>query len=155
MNISRQSSRWLGFDGACAPVGAMLLACSLSQLFAQSPAGPPPSNLPDCAHAQTVISLPPEFPKVVPLPPGTVFTSSRPREGGITMIGVVPMELSQAARFFIAQLPAAGFQLGRGESESGEAEAPFRGNGIMGGFQLRTMVDCPGVLQLVITVQKK
>ena len=68
--------------------------------------------------------------------------------------GYVPMELGQAVRFFIDKFPPAGFVLGRGETEEGEAEAPFRGNGIMGGFKLRISRDCPGWLELVMSLQE-
>lgn len=68
--------------------------------------------------------------------------------------GFVPMELPQATRFFVQNLTAAGFRLGRGEAERGEAESRFGGNGIIGFFRLRNMRDCPGALQLAITVSE-
>jgi hypothetical protein len=63
------------------------------------------------------------------------------------------MELVEAVRFFLQKFPAAGFQLGRGDAEREEADAPFRGNGVMGGFKLRTARDCPGWLEFVISVR--
>ena len=113
----------------------------------------PPSSLPPCAHVEATISLPPEFPKNVPIPPGTVFTATRPTARGIVVQGLIPMERPKATRFFLEKLKAGGFQIGRGESEPEEAEAPFRGNGILGHFKLRNLRDCPGAVQLIISAQ--
>lgn len=63
------------------------------------------------------------------------------------------MELKEATRFFLKDLPAAGFKLGRGESEPTEAEARFGGNGVVGFFKMRTIADCPGALQITVRVQ--
>ena len=106
-----------------------------------------------CARAEKRVELPAEFPKDVPLPPGTAVTSAQRTENRLLVQGFIPMDLRDGARFFIEKIPAAGFQLGRGESEEGEAEAPFRGNGITGVFKLRTSRDCPGWLELVMIVQ--
>ena len=116
---------------------------------------PSPNSLPPCAHVEAAISLPPEFPKNVPIPPGTVFIATRPspRGNGIVMEGFIPMERPKATRFFLQELKAGGFQIGRGESEPEEAEAPFRGNGILGHFKLRNLRDCPEAVQLIISAQ--
>jgi hypothetical protein len=61
--------------------------------------------------------------------------------------------LKEAIRFIVQQFPAAGFRLGRGETERGEAESRFGGNGFVGYFKIRNMPDCPGALDFVVRVQ--
>jgi hypothetical protein len=119
-----------------------------------SPAQTPATTLPPCAQAGPPVSLPPEFPKSFPLPPGTVITASRHAGPTIVLEGFIPMELKQATRFFVQNLPAAGFRLGRGEAERNEAESRFGGNGVVGFFKVRSIADCPGALELRIRVSE-
>ena len=63
------------------------------------------------------------------------------------------MELPQATRFFLKNLTAAGYRLGRGEAERGEAEDRFTGNGVVGFFRVRSIEGCPGALEFTIRVQ--
>src|SRR5205814_1601228 len=109
--------------------------------------------LPPCAKVENRVNVPPEFPRDIPLPPGTVLTASRHTERGIVLEGVIPMERSQAVRFFLQKFTAGGFVVGRGEAEEEEAEAPFRGKGLLGFFKIRNIRDCPNALWLMINVQ--
>ena len=117
------------------------------------PANAAAPTLPPCAQAGPPVNLPPEFPQSFPLPPGTVITVSRRAEPALVVQGFMPMELKDATRFFVQKLPAAGFQLGRGEAERNEAEARIGGNGVIGYFKLRSITDCPGALEFTIRVQ--
>ncbi len=117
------------------------------------PAQPAAASLPPCAHAGAPVTLPPEFPQKFPLPPGTVITVSRRAEPALVLQGFIPMELREATRFFAKNLPAAGFQLGRGEVERGEADARFGGHGVIGLFKLQRIEDCAGALELTIRIQ--
>lgn len=119
-----------------------------------SPAGSAAPTLPPCAHAAAPVAIPPEFPKNITFPPGTVLTGTRRAGAAIVLDGLIPAELPQATRFFLQSLTAAGYRLGRGEAERGEAEDRFGGNGIIGFFRVRNMPDCPGALQLAITVSE-
>jgi hypothetical protein len=130
-------------------VAALLAATAAALVRAEEPA----PTLPPCVHAGPPVSLPPEFPKSLPLPPGTVITSAKSFEAGVALVGFVPMELKDATQFFLHKFPAAGFKLGRGEVEQSEAEARFGGNGIVGYFKLRSIPDCPGALDFIIRVQ--
>lgn len=125
----------------------------LSRGASPLPGAPPAASLPPCAQAGAPVSLPPEFPKNFPLPPGTIITVSRRAEPALVLQGFIPMELREATRFFVQKLPAAGFQLGRGEAERHEAEARFGDAGVIGLFKLRSIEDCPGALELTIRVQ--
>jgi hypothetical protein len=118
-----------------------------------SPAQTPAPSVPPCAKAAPPISLPPEFPKSFPLPPGTVITASQHAGPTIVLEGFIPMELKEATRFFVQKLPDAGFRLGRGEVERGEAESRFGGNGVAGFFKVRIIEGCPGALQFTVRVQ--
>jgi hypothetical protein len=138
--------------GVCIVFGGLFLIAA-RPVWSEDKAEPSPSKPQPCAAADKRVELPAEFPKNIPVLPGTVFTSSRQAGNSLLVQGLVPMELSGAVRFFLQKFPAAGFQVGRGEAEVGEADAPFRGNGLMGGFKLRTARDCPGWLELVISVQ--
>jgi hypothetical protein len=113
-----------------------------------------PRSLPPCTQAGAPVAIPPEFPKNISLPPGTVITGARRAGAAIVLEGFVPMELKEATRFFVKKLPEGGFRLGRGEAERGEAESRFGGNGIAGYFKIRVVPDCPGVLQLAMTVSE-
>ena len=117
------------------------------------PAASPAPTLPACAQAGPPVRLPPEFPKSFPLPPGTVITAGRHAGPTIVLEGFIPMELKEATRFFVQKLPDAGFRLGRGEAERGEAESRFGGNGVAGFFKVRSIEGCPGALQFTIRVQ--
>src|SRR5207248_763673 len=55
------------------------------------------------------VTIPAEFPKYVPLPPGIVITANREVGPAIVLEGFVPMELPKAMRFFLQKLTAAGF----------------------------------------------
>ena len=132
---------------------AVSINCSRAADLTPTPTATAAPTLPPCAQAGPAVTPPPQFPKNFPLPPGTVFTGSRSAQQAIVLEGFIPMELPQATRFFLQNLTAAGYRLGRGEAEQGEAEDRFVGNGIIGFFRLRSIRDCPGALQLVITMQ--
>jgi hypothetical protein len=119
----------------------------------RSPAEPRVSNLPPCAQAGPPVSLPPEFPKSFPLPPGTVITTSKHAGPTIVLEGFIPMELEKVRRFFVEKLPDAGFRLGRGEVERGEAESRFGGDGVAGFFKIRSIQGCAGALEFTVRVQ--
>jgi hypothetical protein len=113
------------------------------------------AKLPPCANAGSAVSIPSEFPNTFPLPPGTIITSSSISEaGGIRLEGFIPMELKATVSFFVKALPSAGYRLGEGEAEPGEAESRFSGNGCGGRFKLRSLRDCPGVVALKIMLFK-
>jgi hypothetical protein len=136
-------------------LGSAYAQCVVRAAAAPSPGeslAPVPS-LPPCVQAGPALTIPPEFPKDFPLPPGTVVTASRRVGPAIVLEGFVPMELPKAMRFFLQKLTAAGFRPGRGEAERGEAEDRFIGKGVIGYLRLRSMEQCPGALQLVIMVQ--
>ena len=139
----------LSASPAAPDMGKSRLTGRESPASAESPA----PTLPPCAQAGPPVSLPSEFPKNFPLPPGTVITASRGEGPTVILKGFVPMELREATRFFVQNLPTAGFRLGRGDVEPAEAESRFGGNGVVGFFKLRSIENCPHALEFTIRVQ--
>jgi hypothetical protein len=124
-----------------------------------SPAGQPSSSatqanptLPACVKVAQTIAMPPEFPANFPLPPGTVITSREDRSGGRTIINtVVPsLDVKGVAGFFEQALPKAGFKITDGESEPGDAEANYEGNGYKGRWKVSSIDGCPGAVTLTV-----
>jgi hypothetical protein len=114
------------------------------------------TGLPACAGADTTIALPEGFPSGFPLPPGTVITSKEERSGGRLIINtVVPaLDVKGVAEFFEQALPKAGFQITEGESEPGEAEANYEGNGYQGRWKVNTIAGCTGAVTLQVLAGK-
>jgi hypothetical protein len=115
-----------------------------------SPEGMQPSELPACAPAATRLARPPEFPATFPLPPGTVIVAKEERSGGrIILRTLVPgVDVRGVALFFERELPPAGFRTTHGESEPGEAEASFEGQGFRGRWKVNHIPTCPGAVTL-------
>jgi hypothetical protein len=129
-------------------VVVLMVACTTS---AQPPPGPSPT-IPRCAAGGSVIPPPPELPEDLPLPSGTVFTSMHVDVGTIVLSGVVPLDLRGAATFFIEELPAAGYELGEGDAEQGEAESVFAGHGYRGRWRVNGILDCPNAVTLTLAI---
>jgi hypothetical protein len=111
--------------------------------------------LPACAKAKPVVR-PPALPADFPLPPGTVVTAnSEPHTGQLVLAGLVPADLEGAASFFNESLTESGYRQGLGDSESGEAEAPFTGNGFRGKWRVNAIADCPSAVVLTLVVIKQ
>jgi hypothetical protein len=95
------------------------------------------------------------FPKSFPLPPQTVITSTgRPAPGSLFLRGLVTGGLSETAGFFKRRLPPAGFELGEGDSESGEAESEFSGKGVSGKWKVNAIPGCLRDIALVVAIEE-
>ncbi len=111
--------------------------------------------LPRCGTPANAIKPPRPFPRALPLPRGTVFSTLARYPQVIVVAGRAPLELLPATRFFIRELPRRGFRLGPGESEPGlEAEAGFAGHGIIGRFKVRVLPRCRGAALLVVSISR-
>jgi hypothetical protein len=110
-------------------------------------------SVPSCANLGETVTRPDELPAGFPLPPGTAITSSAtPYPGQLLIGGVIPAELGDAAGFFGSELPAAGYEVGRGDAEQGESEAPFTGNGVRGKWKVNSIADCPSAVRLTLVL---
>jgi hypothetical protein len=109
--------------------------------------------LPKCSRPTNAIDPPRLFPRRLPLPEGTVFTTLARYPNVIVVGGRTPLELLPATRFLVRELPRKGFRLGPGESEPGfETEGGFTGFGIVGRFKVRVLPRCRGSALLVLSI---
>jgi hypothetical protein len=141
-----------------APATTIPAAATASMLATAAPAatGQAGAALPGCAKAETSIPRPAEFPAAFPLPPGTVITAQEARsDNRIIITTVVPMlDVKGVAQFFERELPKAGFQTAAGESEPGEAEANYEGNGYTGRWKVNEIAGCAGAVTLQVLAGK-
>lgn len=108
-----------------------------------------------CAKAGPPIRVPEDLRENFPLPPGTRLTlEQRPYAGQLLLRGYIPGDIGGAAAFFKRELPDAGYELGRGDSERGEAEGLFTGNGRRGGWRVNAILGCPAVRLLIVLVEQ-
>ncbi len=95
------------------------------------------------------------MPEDFPLPAGTRLTTvRRPFPGQLVIDGFVNLGLDAAKDFFVDRLPAAGYQLGRGDAEPGEAEALFTGNGLRGGWRVREIPNCRALTVSLVFIRQ-
>jgi hypothetical protein len=67
--------------------------------------------------------------------------------------GVVSQEFRSAVDFFVTKMPAAGYRLGTGDAEMGEAEAYFTGPNLHGKWKVNGIPNCPGAVTLALYVR--
>jgi hypothetical protein len=110
--------------------------------------------VPACALAGKPVARPADLPEAV-LPPRTVLTSLAHPLAGMTLVtGVVSQEFSGAVDFFVTKLPAAGYRIGPGDAEMGEAEALFTGPNLRGKWKVNGIPNCPGAVSLALYVRR-
>jgi hypothetical protein len=115
--------------------------------------GEPAPVLPSCAAPDRSTALAVDVD--LPLPPGTVLTSSEsPFEGQIVVLGLVPADLQETASFFNDTLPDHGYRVGIGDAEGNESEAPFTGNGYRGKWRVNSIPDCAAVRLTLVLIEQ-
>jgi len=136
----------------CAATVAVLISgCGGSQ----GPPLSPVASLPACAKAGSAVTLPPDFPRSFPLPPGTVVTLSQPTDkGAIFISGFIPLNFKEAIAFWQSKLPAAGYQPLEGDAEMDEAESIFAGEGFRGKWKINGLLNCPGAVSFAVSLSK-
>lgn len=114
------------------------------------------AGVPACAEASKSITRPAAIPRDLPLPQGTVFTSASETRPGETLVtGIIPTAFRDAVAFFVERLPAAGYELGEGDSEQDEAESFFAGKGVTGKWKVNGILNCAQAVRLTLTVSRK
>jgi hypothetical protein len=95
---------------------------------------PSPSPLPTCGPVKpTKYSWPKQIPQDLPKLPGAVIESSKTTSDGLFIVLFsTHASLRDGVLFIVRQLPPAGFQLGRGDAEQSEADAPFNKGNLRG-----------------------
>src|SRR3954469_9327140 len=93
-----------------------------------------PSPLPTCAPAVTkAYKWPAKVPQDLPTIPAGVIESSKTTSDGLFIVQFsTHASLRDGVLFIVRKLPAAGFQLGRGDAEPAEADAPFNKGDLRG-----------------------
>ena len=70
------------------------------------------------------------------------------------VIGAIPADLQEAAAFFSDALPEQGYQVGIGDAEGTESEAPFTGNGYRGKWRVNEIPDCPALTLTLVLIEQ-
>ena len=144
----------LGLVSMAVAALGLLAGCGAANVTRVTSTVPDPT-IPPCAPVTERVSLPTELVGLLPLPPGTVLTSSRVAGPGPLVIGgYVPGTLKQAAAFFPPELQKAGFQLGQGDAELDEAEQTFSGHGLQGRWKVHSILACSDAVSLTIAISK-
>jgi hypothetical protein len=137
-----------GLAGCGSSSGSSPTATATTNSFAYNPAH---AHVPPCAHAGAPIALFGNFPKSFPFPPGTSITGHRvPIGGGIAEIGFIPAATFTAGvKFFPNELPHAGYKVLHVEIDAPhDSEGSYQGHGYLGGWSLRSISGCKGVLAM-------
>jgi len=105
-----------------------------------------------CAKIGAGHARPAALPARFPLPAGTAIGAyGSPRGRELVLTGAVPGDLQRAAAFMRSALTERGYAVGAGDSEFGEAEAPFSKGALRGKWKLNAIVACPAMkLTLVL-----
>jgi hypothetical protein len=95
---------------------------------------PSPSPLPTCAPVPApTYRWPKQIPQELPRMPGAAIESSKTTSDGLFIVLFsTNTSLRDGVLFIVKKLPAAGFQLGRGDAEQTEADAPFNKGDLRG-----------------------
>ena len=106
------------------------------------------------------MSLPAAFAPNFPLPWGMrlyqlTSTGADPQHPQFEVVGLAPMNVSDAENYLRHQLPRTGYHVGFGEEESGEAEGQFQGHGWIGSYRVNAAPGCAEVTTWTILVVKR
>jgi hypothetical protein len=127
-------------------------ACGGGEAAPETTVVEPAPQLPACAGTGT---SPPDLPLDFPLPGGTgIISSESPFANQLVVLGVVPGDLQDAASFFNETLPDHGYQVGIGDAEGTESEAPFTGNGYRGRWRVNAIPDCAALRLTLIFIEQ-
>jgi hypothetical protein len=123
--------------GACL---LLLTACNDKDKTEAAPSptvaavAPSPSPLPTCPPVvPTKYSWPKQIPQDLPKIPGAAIESSKTTSDGLFIVLFsTKASLRDGVLFIVKKLPPAGFNLGRGDAEQTEADAPFNKGDVRG-----------------------
>jgi hypothetical protein len=102
------------------------------------------SGAPPCQYPSR-LPTPPWLPTDLPLPAGIYMSQDMPASFGYSRgIFVVPGQLTELAKFVLAEWPKAGWVLGRGDAEANEIEDQFSKSPAVGAFKAQGQFCTPG-----------
>ncbi len=128
--------------GRLLAVVLLLAGCTVNSKAqnAGRPTSPSPASPKSCSTSLAAVRAHPSWPRQLPLPPGTTVVSCEERSGGRLVIdAVIPTRFRSVLTFLQTRFPAAGFPLGDGEVEPGDAESIFTGHGYYGRWSIRAL----------------
>jgi hypothetical protein len=155
--VGRVTSRAQGLRLLAA--GAALLAgagCTSSAPRAAPPVTPAAAVTPTAScpvPAGSLLAWPAGVPLDLPIPPGATPGSSSVQPGGITVVRFSTADsLRDGVLHLVSTLGPAGFTLGRGDAEAGEADAPFTRGDLRGVYRMTAREPCRTDWVLAVTV---
>jgi len=83
-----------------------------------------------------------------------VTSADAPFAGQLVLVAAIPGDLQEAAAFFGDALPERGYQVGIGDAEGSESEAPFTGNGFRGKWRVNGIPDCAAVKLTLVLIEQ-
>jgi hypothetical protein len=82
-------------------------------------------------------------PSDLPVPPGAVLDKVNRSPDGLTIVYFrTPTSLQDSVLFVVREVQKAGFQLGRGDAEPSEADAPFGRGDLRGVYKMLNTAPC-------------
>jgi hypothetical protein len=109
-----------------------------------------PSDLPKCSYPKRAVT-PTWMPDDLPFPPGAYTFRGLSDEGGLhRALLVIPGSLQDVVRFVLKEWPDAGWTLGRGDAEEGEAEEQFAKSPAIGAFKAVAVYCSPGYTKMLL-----
>ena len=153
-------------------VGVALVACARGSSRSATPVVPPtaaetdvpttltrptvvPSNLPSCDYPAHV-ARPAWLPVDLPFPVGTYTYQSLPDSAGYhRALLIIPSTLDELTAFVRDQWPKAGWVLGEGDAEEGEAEQQFMKGSAAGAFKAVSEYCAPGFSRMLLVFTER
>lgn len=114
--------------------------------------------MPGCVPPEDELVTPPKNFPAFPFPANARYYKSallNDNPNYILVAASVPIPLSDSIRYLVEALPRAGFVMGNGDSEPGEAESAFANADWRGGFRLNSMWDCDSASDWVVVMMRK
>jgi hypothetical protein len=125
-----------------------LAACGEGEKTAVPPTNPTPTPsvtlAAPCPSPTTRPALwPPDVPADLPKPVGAVIEKVERTENGVLVVRFsTPTSLREGVLHVVRQFPQRGYQIGRGDAEVSEADAPFQKGSLRGLVRLLAQQDC-------------
>ena len=131
--------------------GVCTAAAAVAGCSSSAPAGPPSNSVapaestvvsqPTCPPGPASDRWPAEAPTGLPVPGGLHLVSVQ-RKPNVVIRFTVPNDFHNTVRYLLAELPAAGFTLGTGDSEAEEADIPVSKGDVHASFKISDAGPC-------------
>jgi hypothetical protein len=100
----------------------------------------------DAWKVEQPITLPSPFAPNFPVPGGMKWyknaTIRNDTHTQLQVTGIVPLSLIESAKFLVAELPKAGYEITNTDSEANEADGLYKGNGWIGSYRVSLLDNC-------------